>query len=426
MIKFSILGNTVHSDPLQIAFSIGNFQVHWYSITYLLGFLLAIIVGCLKLHYYYKVSYEPFFWFAIMAIPGAIFGARSWSYIIGDAKFNTTDTWLAFKEFFGAAGTGGMAGLAILGGVIFDIIIALIYFPLILRRPKYNVRVSNDIGLETLKKVSIWIYADAIVPLIVLGQAIGRWGNFANHEVFGDLTPVSNIGFLAYMMPEVFKNMYIIPQQYNIVGDVPKLANFYQPFFLYESFGDIILWFIIYFGMERIIWLKRGSLACAYFIGYGIIRSSMETERYGFNFLDSEKIPSNSNGYEYNGYSGELMKFGFDKDYITACAFIIFGFISLVFVNLYVFKMRSYNVWKFLLQKIQYPLVNIFYRIKLRKIQKLKTKKNKKISNSVFNNKIDEIKKKIEESKQLLNPIKKYSRIKDLKYYYADFDSRNN
>ncbi|MBO6072219.1 hypothetical protein J6P59_00945 [bacterium] len=57
-------------------------------------------------------------------------------------------------QFFGGDGAGGIAGLAILGGVILDVIIALIWFPLILKRAKYSVRVINDQGIETLKRTS--------------------------------------------------------------------------------------------------------------------------------------------------------------------------------------------------------------------------------------------------------------------------------
>ena len=422
MITFDVHGSCVHSNPVQTAFYLGHLDVHWYAITYLLGFLIAIIIGCIKMHYYYKVSYEPFFWYAIMAIPGAILGARCWSYIIGDAKFTTPNPWDAFLQFFGGDGAGGIAGLAILGGVILDVIIALIWFPLILKRAKYSVRVINEQGIETLKRTSSWIYADAIVPLIVLGQAVGRWGNFTNHEVFGDLTTANNLDFLVYMIPGVFDNMYIIPQQATYVN-LPELANFYQPFFLYESFGDIMLWALLYFVIERIRWIKRGSLACGYFIGYGIIRSGMELNRYGFDFIDERDIPYGSNGYS-------LMKFGYDKDYVTACLFIIFGVIGFVFVNLYVYKLRTYKMWSFLLQKVSYPFAMSFYKLKqiqlLNQKKNLQLNKNQRISLSALNTKLEETDKNIKRIKLYLSSLKAYDRTKDLKYYYADFDYRNN
>ncbi|MBO6103814.1 prolipoprotein diacylglyceryl transferase [bacterium] len=140
---------------MQTAFYIGSLDVHWYAITYLLGFLIAIIIGCFKMHFYYRVSYEPFFWYAIMAIPGAILGARIWSYVIGDAKFTGGNALHNFIQFFGGDGAGGIAGLAILGGVILDVIIALIWFPLILRRPKYTVRVIDDNGIEGIRRPSV-------------------------------------------------------------------------------------------------------------------------------------------------------------------------------------------------------------------------------------------------------------------------------
>lgn len=417
MISFDITGSCVHSNPVQTAFYIGTLDVHWYAITYLLGFLIAIIIGCFKMHYYYKVAYEPFFWYAIMAIPGAILGARIWSYIIGDAKFTGGNALHNFIQFFGGDGAGGIAGLAILGGVILDVVIALIWFPLILRRPKYTVRVIDDNGIEGIRRPSVWIYADAIVPLIVLGQAIGRWGNFTNHEVFGDITTAQNISYLAYMIPGVFNNMLIIPQQATYVNLV-EVANFYQPFFLYESFADIMVWASLFFLLERFKWIKRGSLACGYFIGYGIVRSSMELNRYGLDFVDKINIPYGDNGYS-------LMKFGFNKDYITACCFIIFGVIGFVFVNIYAFKMRKYKVWSFILQKIEYVFVYNYWTLKIKINQHHANKARGNSSHgsvSAWNTKGQEISKKLVECKSLLNKLSAYDRSKSLKYYYADYD----
>ncbi|MBO7084592.1 hypothetical protein J6W20_01450 [bacterium] len=76
----------------------------------------------------------------------------------------------------------------------------------------------------------------------------------------------------------------------------------------------------------------------------------MELNRYGLDFVDKINIPYGDNGYS-------LMKFGFTKDYITACCFIIFGVIGFVFVNTYVFKMRKYQVCSFILQKFEYVFV---------------------------------------------------------------------
>lgn len=258
----NLLNATAPYIPTKIAFHLGSLEVAWYGIFIFIGFTMAIIIACLKLAKWYKIPYDPFFYFTMIGIPVSILGARLWSFIIGDANI-TSNFFVDFWDF-------GSGGIAIQGGIIFTLISALIYFPLILSKPKYQIRTnSNDIFY--VRKISSWVYADAIMPCILIGQIIGRWGNFFNQEVYGALVenPEMTMGWLKTVMPDVYYGMFI--------GGNP--SSFHQPLFLYESFGNFFIFIFLFVGCEFIKFRKAGDIGIMYFLFYGILRLIMEPLR---------------------------------------------------------------------------------------------------------------------------------------------------
>jgi len=115
-----------------------------------------------------------------------------------------------------------------------------------------------------IQKVSVWQLADLVAPSLILGQAIGRWGNFFNSEAFGDPT---NLPW----------KLYIPPQR--------RPANFinfeyFHPTFLYES-----LWNLMVFGLLMTLFnrslkgkprLKVGTIALVYMVAYSCGRVWIE------------------------------------------------------------------------------------------------------------------------------------------------------
>jgi phosphatidylglycerol:prolipoprotein diacylglycerol transferase len=115
-----------------------------------------------------------------------------------------------------------------------------------------------------IQKISIWQLADLVAPSLILGQAIGRWGNFFNSEAFGDPT---NLPW----------KLYIPPQR--------RPANFinfeyFHPTFLYES-----LWNLMVFGLLMTLFnrslkgkprLKVGTIALVYMVAYSCGRVWIE------------------------------------------------------------------------------------------------------------------------------------------------------
>lgn len=295
----------------RVAFSIGsNFNIYWYGIIFVCGFLIAILTYSLRLKFHYKVPYDPGFYYIFLAIPMTIIGARLWSLAIGDAK-----------DFFDFRS----GGLAIQGGVIAGVLSAAVYFPLILRIPKYHIRDIDADGNVVIRQPSMWIYADAIIPTILIGQALGRWGNFINGEIFGAESTVNDLQWLKKAMPAVFEGM----KHYFIEGN-KTLFTIYQPLFLYESFFNVIVFVFIYFGLSYIKQLKIGFISMSYFFFYGVTRFSTESAR--------------------------APQFSFEGTYIINSLLLIFGVLGALYVQFIAPLLRK----KFLLDAI----IEMFYKKK--------------------------------------------------------------
>jgi len=243
----------IWDEDASIAFRIGGFEVKWYGILVALGFIAAIVLAITKLKFWYKIKVDPFYYFCLMGIPLAIFGARFWSCCLGDAEWSS---------FFNLRD----GGLAVQGGVIFDILLAIWWFPFILKKPKYHVR---DILLTpeqpVVRQVSMWLYADAVLPCILIGQIIGRWGNYFNQELYGSIiTPSESnmwyLNFLAKFLP------------YMCISN-----SFYvHPLFLYEGIINFVGLIFIYIIMEYIPKIKAGTIGLSYIVWYSIARLSLE------------------------------------------------------------------------------------------------------------------------------------------------------
>ncbi|MDE5599411.1 MAG: prolipoprotein diacylglyceryl transferase [Ureaplasma sp.] len=264
-------------DPFRVAFNIGNFPIYWYAILTLIGYILAIGIYHAVLKWRYKVNVEVGFYFVFAAIPCIFLGARIWSCIIETG----------FENFFNFR----EGGLAVQGGVLGGLIAAFIYFPIILKFPKFHKRVVEN-GNVYIQKPSMWLYADAIIPVILIGQAIGRWGNFFNGEIFGQLVTENpnqpnSLWWLKSLMPGVYDHMI---SKNNSGGLI--LGALYQPLFLYESFFNIMLFLIIYLFIPFFKEIKAGVISGSYFLGYGIIRMITESMRDN-NFKNTETFIMN-------------------------------------------------------------------------------------------------------------------------------------
>ena len=120
------------------------------------------------------------------------------------------------------------------------------------------------------KKISFWAWADIFAPAVALGQAIGRWGNFINQEVYGK---PSTLPWAITIDP---------------VNRLPEFRDYttYHPLFLYESIFNLLnMGILIWVGRKYQDKLKSGDIFLMYLISYPIFRFFMEYLRLDNSYV---------------------------------------------------------------------------------------------------------------------------------------------
>ncbi|WP_338822746.1 prolipoprotein diacylglyceryl transferase [Mycoplasmopsis felifaucium] len=223
-----------------VMFYIGKLPVHTYSLTLMLG----IIASILTIAFFWKrarYKWDILLTLIVITIPTAIIGARLWD-LVEETK-NPNFNWADWYKIW-------QGGLSIQGGVVCAFICDFIYV--------YTKRDQVDI-----RKV-----ADIIIPTILIGQVIGRWGNYANHELYGK---IDYDGGAVLIFGKTFaSNMFI--------SDANGIGYRY-PLFLYEGLANLFGYIVLVWIINTMSLLKPGSTASWYFIWYGLVRLAMEPLR---------------------------------------------------------------------------------------------------------------------------------------------------
>lgn len=218
----------------RVLIDLGIIKIYWYAALLFIAFLTGGILA-IKESKKWKISEDFMINLFFYLIPISLIGARLY-YVLFNLDYYLINPISIFKVWEG--------GLAIHGGIIFALIFIIFY------TKKYKI--------NTLR------ITDILVVSLILGQAIGRWGNFFNGEAHGPATTL-----------ETLKSMHIpnfIIEGMNIGG------VYYQPTFLYESILCII-GFIILIAIKNTKYLKLGQLTSIYLIWYGIVRLFIESSR---------------------------------------------------------------------------------------------------------------------------------------------------
>ena len=216
-------------EPIAVQF--GPLAIRWYGVIVATAFLLGIWLACRRAR---QNNLDPnhILNMALLIIPAAIIGARLY-YVIFTWENYQLEPLEILATWHG--------GLAIHGGIIGGLLAALLY----VRR----------------YKLSPWLTADIAAPSLILGQAIGRWGNFINQEAHGG--PVTE-QFINHF-PNFIKNQMFIDGWY------------YHPTFLYES-----TWNLIVFAILTWRWPQKkadGEIAFLYLLLYSTGRFIIEALR---------------------------------------------------------------------------------------------------------------------------------------------------
>lgn len=251
-IAFPHLG--IYLDNVPKSFSVFGFEIAFYGVIIAIGVLSGVLLAAYvagKEHFDADVIWD----FAIYAIIFSILGARVYYVVFA---------WDRYKNDLLGIFNLRNGGLAIYGAVIAAFTTLGIYCK--------------------IKKQSFLQIADICVPGLVLGQVIGRWGNFMNREVFGEYTD----SLLAMRLPVDAVRASDISEK--ISAHMVEGTNYIQvhPTFLYESLWNLILLFIMLF--YRQYKKFEGEQSLLYLGGYGLGRAWIEGIRTDTLFIPHTTI----------------------------------------------------------------------------------------------------------------------------------------
>jgi phosphatidylglycerol:prolipoprotein diacylglycerol transferase len=224
-ITFPSFGITI--DPPRVAFSVFGKDIYWYGIIIAVGFLLAVFYG-LRRASQFDLRQDDILDMLFVAVPLAIIGARAYYCIFyWDLYADNPISCLYIWE----------GGLAIYGGIIGAVLGVLI--------------------ISRIKKISPRNYLDIGSLGLLIGQSIGRWGNFINREAHGAITD----GFFRMG-----------------IENADGTFTYYQPTFLFESLWNAIGFVLLHFYSKRGRKF-RGEIFLLYVAWYGFGRGIIEGMR---------------------------------------------------------------------------------------------------------------------------------------------------
>lgn len=177
---------------------------------------------------------------AMWAVPGGVIGARAYHVITDFQRFVDEPWWRVFALREGGLGIPGGIALGLAAGIF----------------------AAKRRGLN------VGAVVDAVIPGVPLAQAIGRFGNWFNQELFGRPTD------LPWGLEIDADHRGAIPEEFQSVEAFPT----FHPTFLYESLWNLGVVGVMLF-VDRKGWLPRGRLISVYLLGYGLGRGWVEALR---------------------------------------------------------------------------------------------------------------------------------------------------
>lgn len=243
----------INIENLPKSFDLFGIDIAFYGCIIAFGMLAGIVIAC----YMAKITgqdYNQYIDFAIYAIVFSVIGARLYYVIF---------SWDYYGKHPAEIINIRHGGLAIYGGVIAAVITCLVY--------------------TRIKKISFKQVADTGVYGLILGQIIGRWGNFFNREAFGGVTSDSNPLAMKIFFGEEYQ-ISQVPDAVRVGMEAWKGKSLneigyiqVQPTFLYESLWNLVLLILMLAFRKK----KKfdGEIILWYLIGYGIGRAIIEGMR---------------------------------------------------------------------------------------------------------------------------------------------------
>lgn len=236
IVSFPKLGLTFTLN--RAALKIAGLEIYWYGILIAFGLLLAILYGVYESKKV-KLDTDDLFNMILIALPVAIICARAY-YVIFSWDSYRSDLMSVFDIRSG--------GLAIYGGIIGAALVVILYC--------------------RKKKINIGTVLDILAIGLLIGQVIGRWGNFINGEAFGSATN--------------------LPWAMTIENEGEIVAKSVHPTFLYESIWNFIG--IIVLLAYKKIRKFNGEILCCYLVWYGAGRALIEGLRADSLYIGNIRV----------------------------------------------------------------------------------------------------------------------------------------
>lgn len=281
------------TDPLRpnwdesdkIAFSLfDKIDIAWYAIMILMAIVLSIVIGYFGFAKRLGANSDLLSEGVVIGVLAGVIGGRAW-YVIADivkswTNSDYTTTFTNLKSIIDIR-SGGLA----ISGAVLLVGIALFVFC------KY-------------RKLKLLYILEIVLPLVMLSQVLGRWGNFFNFEAHGGLIQVEGLKEAlkqsSYLPDNIlqlqrdtlwFLPDFIVDRMY-IYDDVAKAYGYCQPCFLYEGIANLI-GFTAYMLIRRFV--KKGVYVgdgiSFYLVWYGIVRFFIEMMRTDAQTIGNSNIP---------------------------------------------------------------------------------------------------------------------------------------
>lgn len=227
--------NTVLGALNPIALRLGPIQVHWYGVIIASAVVIAVALA-VREGQKRGIRPDDIYDMILWALPFTLIAARTY-YVIFQWSYYSQHPSEIIRIWDG--------GIAIYGGLIGAGIVVVLFC-----RSRF---------------IPTWLMLDVAAPTVIMGQGIGRWGNFMNQEAFGRVTSLSFLQGLH--LPEWLINQMYIQGAYR------------QPTFLYESVWDLLGFVVLMVTRHRTNWYKQGEVFLTYVAWYAFGRFFTEGMR---------------------------------------------------------------------------------------------------------------------------------------------------
>ncbi|MGL4736840.1 MAG: prolipoprotein diacylglyceryl transferase [Cellulosilyticaceae bacterium] len=236
-----------------VAFTVFGLPIYWYGIILTSG----IILGLLMAMYISKkegINPDYILDFLLVDIVFALLGARLYFVI-----FN----WNYYKEHLDQLFNTRQGGIAIYGAILVSVVVAVVY--------------------TRVRKINFWQFGDIAAYGLLVGQAIGRYGNFVNKEAFGDYT--NNLFAMRILKSDAATALTQNILDHTVIENGLEYIQVHPTFF-YESTWNVVLLIVllIYHKHKK----THGEIFFMYITGYGIGRfwiEGLRTDQLILNFI---------------------------------------------------------------------------------------------------------------------------------------------